>query len=424
MSIRHLPVHPDLDQLRHQAKDLLQALHRGDKSAMAEFQEHHPVKIAPASAKLADAQLVLARIYEAPSWPRLVLACKLIDAIWNDDVETVRQLVVKHPQLLHEHATIRNSNWGPPLSYAANLGRDEIIRALHELGATDLEHAIGRATLQSKIGTARMLHTMLGRPKPPADCLGGPAYTLSVSGTELMFELGAQVHDDHGQRLAPVDVVLETDSRKPSAKHQILELYVRHGLELPDTPTMALHRGRIDLLEAYLRRDPGLLRRTFAHEEIYPPELGCHDEVLATQGTPLAGSTLLHMCVDYDELEIAKWLIARGMDVNVKAAMDADGFGGHTALFCTVVSMPNFWMNYQSGAQIAPFAELLLTHGADPNVRASLRKRLHPGYAPRYDMDMHEYRDITPLSWGRRYHAKVFVSEPAMKLIAEHGGHE
>ena len=104
----------------------------------------------------------------------------------------------------------------------------------------------------------------------------GPAYTLSVSGTELMFELGAQVYDENGRRLAPVDCVLETDSRNPDAKHKILELYVQHGLELPDTPTMALHRGRIDLLEEHLRRDPNLLRRTFSFEEIYPPELGCH----------------------------------------------------------------------------------------------------------------------------------------------------
>ena len=112
--------------------------------------------------------------------------------------------------------------------------------------------------------------------------------------------------------------MLETDSRKPAAKHEILELYVQHGLELPDTPVMALHRGRIDLLEAHLRRDPQLLQRTFTHEEIYPPELGCHDEVLATQGTPLAGTTLLHMCADYDEIEIARWLLEHGMDPNVE----------------------------------------------------------------------------------------------------------
>jgi hypothetical protein len=202
-------------------------------------------------------------------------------------------------------------------------------------------------------------------------------------------------------------------------------MYVQHGIELPDTPTMALHRGRIDLLEKHLRRDPGLLHRTFTHEEIYPPEMGCHDEILATHGTPLAGTTLLHMCVDYDEIEIARWLLEQGMNIDARAAVDSDGFGGHTALFATVVSQPNFWMNYGGGSQVAPLAELLLNHGADPNARASLRKQLHPGYAPRYDTErMHEFRDVTPISWGKRFQAQVFVSVPAMQLIAERGGHE
>jgi hypothetical protein len=416
MPARRLPVRPDLEQLKHQAKDLLRAIRRSDASAIADLAEFHPKKIDPALAKLADAQLVLARSYEAPSWPRLVLACKLVDAIWRDDPDAVRELVVKHPNLLHEDARIRNSSWGPPLSYAANLGRDRIIALLHDLGATDLEHAIGRAALQSQIGTARKLHAMMGASRPPADSLSGPAYTLSASGTAFLLEIGAQVRDANGKRLAPVDVVLQTDSRNPSAKHEILEMYVEHGLELPDTPAMAVHRGRIDLLEEHLRRDPALLSRTFTLEEIYPPELGCNGE--ATYGTPLAGATLLHMCVDYDELEIARWLLERGMNVDARASVDAEGFGGHTALFATVVSQPNFWMNHQGKPQVAPFTQLLLDHGADPNARASLRKQLHPGYG---EDTMHEYRDVTPLSWGERFHRRIFVSEIAMRLIAEWG---
>ena len=125
------------------------------------------------------------------------------------------------------------------------------------------------------------------------------------------------------------------------------------------------------------------------------------------------------MCVDYDELEIAKWLIEKGADVNARAEVARDGFGGHTALFATVVSQPNFWMNYQHRAQVAPFTDLLLAHGAQVNIRASLRKQLHPGYD---EFTMHEYRDVTALSWGQRFHRKVFVSEPAMRLIVEHGG--
>jgi hypothetical protein len=110
------------------------------------------------------------------------------------------------------------------------------------------------------------------------------------------------------------------------------------------------------------------------------------------------------------------------MDANMRAAVDEDGFGGHTALFGTVVSQPNFWMNYQEGReQVAPFTELLLKHGADPNARGSLRKKLHEGYGPKYDVEnTYEYRDVTPIGWGRQFHAKVFVSEPAKKSLVNY----
>ena len=202
MPNRRLPVRPNLDQLKHQAKDLLRAIRNGDPSAIAEFQEFHPEKIDPANAKLADAQLALARSYESPSWPRLVQACKLIDAIWRDDIEALRAIVTRHPKLIHESALITDRNWGPPMSYAANLGRDAIIKMLHGLGARDLEHALDRAVLQSKIGTAKLLHELMGKPVPAERLLDGAAYTLSASGTALMFELGVQLRIENGKRKA------------------------------------------------------------------------------------------------------------------------------------------------------------------------------------------------------------------------------
>jgi Ankyrin repeat. len=420
MSVRRLPVRPDLDQLKHQAKDLLRAVHAGDPAAITELVAHIPGPVDPASARLADAQLALARSYQAPSWPRLVQAVELAAAIWGDDLETVRELVTRNPALIREHVLIRtDSNWGPPMTYAANLGRDRIIRLLHGLGATDLESAAGRAALQGKVETAKMVYQMAGSPPIPDGALGGPAYTLSAEGTALLLSLGARVRGGIG---SPAEVVLQTDARNPAAKHAILELYQRHGLELPDTPAMALHLGRVDLLEKHLKLDPGLLSRTFSHREIYPAELGCGDPLDATTGTPLGGTTLLHMCVEFDELEIARWLLDQGMDVNARAAVGPSGFGGYSALFNTVVSQPNFWMNYGNrGPFAAPFTELLLEHGADPNLRASLWKRLHPGHG---DTTRHDYRDVTALSWGRRFHAPIFVSAPALRLLEQAGGVE
>ena len=426
MSERRLPVVPDLDQLKHQAKDLLRGIHRNEPEAIAELLENHPSPPAPNAAKLADAQLALARNYGASSWTRLVQSCKLIAAIWDDDVDAVRDLIVANPNLLHEDAGIRNVNWGPPMSYAANVGRDRIIALLHDLGAKDLKHAIGRAVLQGRIDTARKLHRMMGSPKPPAGALGGPAYTLRVDGTAFLFEIGAQLVDEHGKPDAPVDVVIGSDSRKPDAVHKILAMYEQHGFVFPDTPTMALFRGRIDLLEEHLRKDPSLLRRTFAYEEIFPPELKfeppdphSYDEGLPR--TPIARSTLLHICVEFEELDAARWLLERGMDANVRAAVDENGFGGHTPLFNAVVSYPNFWMNFTGGwahsrkPRNAAFAQLLLDHGADPNALASFRELVGPS--------ARDHRDITPLAWGDVFHNKLIVSEPAMELIASRGGH-
>jgi len=350
----------------------------------------------------------------------LVMACRMTDAIWRGDLAAVRELVKKDPRLLHEAARgVPDSNWGPPMSYAANVGQDAIVSMLRGMGAKDLQHAFDRACLQGKIETARRLHVMGAQ--PTRGCVMSPCETLNDQGLALLLELGTELADEHGDRLAPVALVLQTYCRYPEGKHRCLELIAKNGVELPDTPMMALHRGRIDLLEKHLQRDSGLVQRRFSHEEIYPPELGCHaDHSLALHGTPLAGTTLLHICVDFDEIEIARWLIEHGADANAKAEVDAEGFGGHTPLFGCVLSQAYLCRRQRDAA----FARLLLDHGADPNARASLRKRLR--FVP--DESMHEYRDVTPLGWGQRFHGPgshghTWISQESMELIAQRGGH-
>ena len=421
MPVRRLPVRPDLDQLHRQAKELLRAIHAGDPGATGELREHHPDPIAPSAARLADAQLVLARSYRTSSWTRLVHAVQLADAIWRDDSETVRTLVTRNSALIHEEVLLRSdSNWGPPMTYAANLGRDAIIRLLHGLGAKDLESAAGRAALQGKPDTVRLIYDLAGRPSLERWTLAGPAYTLSVEGTAVLFALGARMAGPDGVDANTMEHLLGTDSRNPPAKHRILEMYVEHGFEPPDTPVMALHRGRIDLLEAHLERDPHLLTHTFDIADVFPLAPACARDPYTAQGTPVHGTTLLHIAAYFDELEIAEWLIDRGMSPDTPSAIDADGFGGYSPLYSSIVSQRGFWVNYGNGQpDEARFTRLLLDRGANPNVRASLRHRLEEGHG---GGPMHEYRNVTPLGWGEQFHARIFVSREALRLVEARGG--
>jgi hypothetical protein len=377
MPVRRLPVRPDLAQLQRQAKELLRAIRAGDANAIAELRDHHPESIDPTAAKLADAQLALARSHQTSSWTRLVQSVRLADAIWRDDADAVGALITRNPALLHEDVLIRtDSSWGPPMTYAANLGRDDIIRLLHGYGAKDLESAAGRAALQGKTGTVHVIYDLAGRPSLETLTLAGPAYTLSVEGTAVLLTLGARVAGADGVPggvdPTTMEHLLGTDSRNPSAKHRILEMYVEHGFAPPDTPVMALHRGRIDLLEAHLARDPDLLTRTFEIADVFPLAPACARDPYVAQGTPVHGTTLLHIAAYFDELEIAGWLLDRGMNPDARAAIDTDGFGGYTALYSTVVSQHSFWVNYGKGQpDEARFTRLLLDRGADPNIRAS-----------------------------------------------------
>src|SRR5690606_19817329 len=96
--------------------------------------------------------------------------------------------------------------------------------------------------------------------------------------------------------------------------------------------------------------------------------------------TPVRQTTLLHIAAYFDELDIGAWLLDRGLDPDARTATDADGFGGYTALFSTVVSQRNFWVNYGRGEpEEVRFTRLLLDRGADPNIRASIGAQLEEG---------------------------------------------
>jgi hypothetical protein len=78
MRIKSLPSNPSLEHLKYQARDLLDAQNQGNAEAVARVREFHPGfarvsddEIRASKLSLADAQLVIAREYGFPSWPKL-----------------------------------------------------------------------------------------------------------------------------------------------------------------------------------------------------------------------------------------------------------------------------------------------------------------------------------------------------------------
>jgi len=410
---RGLPERPHLDVPKREARELLAEWRAGHADALERIRHRHPrfadsedAAVAASEFRLADAQLVVAREYGFAHWAQLkqrieanALARELLAAIGADDRDAAVRIVEAEPALLH--VPLWSGNWGPPMSHAANLGRLRIVEAMAALGARDHQHAFDRALLQGQLETARWLRAQ-GATLEPGIVMGA-CETLNAAGFEFLVDAGAPLTDQHGDRLAPIALVLGTYARRPAGKHAILESFARRGYDLPDSPIMAFHRGRIADLEKHLRRDPSLLARRFTLREIYPPELGCGTDG-GMHWTPIAGTTLLHLAIDFEERDIFDWLLARGADPNARASIDADGFGGHTPLFNAVLGHP--------GGDAA-FARALLERGADAGVRASLRKFLDWCEQPRW----HEARDVTAAEWAREFPERGWINEEAVGLL-------
>lgn len=111
-----LPARPNLDQLRHQAKDLLRAAERGDAEALARF------AAVSAPVRLSTAQLAVAREYGFSSWAGLKLEVDRREIFDRGDVARLVELLAAHPEL----ATRRLEHWSDgnrnrPLGYVTKL---------------------------------------------------------------------------------------------------------------------------------------------------------------------------------------------------------------------------------------------------------------------------------------------------------------
>ena len=134
MSAHVLPVHPDLDQLRRQAKELKRAADHGDPEALAR------IRTVSDEVSLAGAQLALAREYGFPSWRRLNAEAQRLAAIADGDVDALSELVRADPALAA--APVRASFTAEPVHPLDYIGMGRLHGAWHHDRAGELSRVL------------------------------------------------------------------------------------------------------------------------------------------------------------------------------------------------------------------------------------------------------------------------------------------
>jgi ankyrin repeat protein len=126
---------PDLEQLKRQAKELLEGFRASAPEVLAEVAAHF-AGADTATFALHDAQLVLARAYGFESWPKLkaavegVTAERLHHAVARGDVTAVRELLARRPEIVNA-----SSEELTPMHVAVFRRDLPMVKALLECGA-------------------------------------------------------------------------------------------------------------------------------------------------------------------------------------------------------------------------------------------------------------------------------------------------
>ncbi len=136
--LRTLRAHPDLDQLKRQAKELLAAYRAGETEA-AEEVSHHYRGADPATFALHDAQLVLARAYGFESWPKLkafvdgATVTQLNAAVRAADAARVRAILDARAEIVNMEGPGGDEHRA--LHFAVEMRSLEMVRLLMAYGA-------------------------------------------------------------------------------------------------------------------------------------------------------------------------------------------------------------------------------------------------------------------------------------------------
>jgi len=141
----------------------------------------------------------------------------------------------------------------------------------------------------------------------------------SVEGIKECFENGISPNDLFNGK--PLILELITEYPRGPLFKDCVRAFVDYGLRFDDKILLSVLLDDAAALDAGLIEHPEALNYRYTFDCAF---------------TPLNEASLLHLCAEYNHLSCAKVLVGHGIDVNVRAAVDENGLGGHTPIFHTV----------------------------------------------------------------------------------------
>lgn len=340
-----LPKGINLDQYKTQAKELLKQARAARPEALDRLRQHHPERksvTAHGAVRLADAQLVIARENEFPSWAKFkdyLLFRNAVQALDSGDIRRLEALLDKHKFLVRYHCRV--GEWYEKGYFA---------------GATLLNHIAGnpiRCPIPENIlDIARLILSRGG-----ADARPRPKYTIGLL-------LTSKQASEAGVALPLIDLLIADNSpgreeragldlNDPDILNMPLlnsapataEELIRRGAKMDVRHAAAL--GRIETLTNLLAGttdqtllEEALIYACFRRQEEAATLLSRYgakgDVLLKINGFH---QTALHVAADEGCVGIVKTLLGNGASASVRdsywkgtAADWAEYGGGHPAL--------------------------------------------------------------------------------------------
>ena len=146
----------------------------------------------------------------------------------------------------------------------------------------------------------------------------------SVEGIKECFEHGVNPNDHFNNE--PLIYELTSEYLRSSRFKNCVKVFLDHGLIFDDKLLLAVLLDDAQSLEDQLKTNPGAIDKRYT---------------LRCAFTPLHEATLLHICAEFNHLSCARVLINQGAEINARAGIDENGFGGQSPVFHTVNQILN-----------------------------------------------------------------------------------